>query len=76
LSDHGRELVSFIGDDGQDGAKLDRNLGAGSEVSLGRGRRELGGRSTRRVETLSVPPRYPRSWRDQGPIRSCEVFLR
>ena len=34
LSDHGRELVSFIGDDGQDGAKFDRYLGTGSEVSL------------------------------------------
>jgi hypothetical protein len=34
LSDHGRKFVSFVGDDGQDGTKLDRNLGAGSEVSL------------------------------------------
>ena len=34
LSDHGHELVSFIGDDGQDRAKLDRNFSAGSEVSF------------------------------------------
>ena len=26
LPDHGHELLSFIGDDGQDGAKLDRNF--------------------------------------------------
>jgi hypothetical protein len=34
LSDHGRELVPFIGDDGQDCAELDRNLSAGRDLSI------------------------------------------